>query len=202
MMITYLKRNTLSILIGVLVGLPLSLYAVHQQRPSPAPIYHELVLIEQFNVKTEQIELDEPPTVEVEALNVDFQNYEMTTEDLAEEEYFDSLELLALCVEAEAENQGLIGKKYVCDVILNRVDDEDFPDNITDVIMQKNQFSVVLDGRIWEMEPTEETYQAIREELDQRTNYDVLYFTSEGFHPCGKAWEKIGDHYFSTKKEG
>ena len=179
MMITYLKRNTLSILIGVLVGLPFSLYAVHQQNLSPVPTYHELVLVEQFSVKTELTELDEPPTVEVEALNVDFQNYEMTTEDLAEEEYFDSLELLALCVEAEAGNQGLIGKKYVCDVILNRVDDEDFPDNITDVIMQKNQFSVVLDGRIWEMEPTEETFQAIREELDQRTNYDVLYFTSE-----------------------
>ena len=126
--------------------------------------------------------------------------YEMTEEDLAEEAYFDSLELLALCVEAEAGNQGLIGKKYVASVILNRVDDEDFPDNITDVIMQKNQFSVVLDGRIWEVEPTEETFQAVREELENRTNYEVLYFTSEGFHPCGKAWKQIGDHYFSTKK--
>ena len=126
MMTTYLKRNTLSILIGVLVGLPLSLHAVHQQNPSPVPAYHELVLVEQFSVKTEQTELAEQPAVDVESLNVDFQNYEMTTEDLAEEEYFDSLELLALCVEAEAGNQGLIGKKYVCDVILNRVDDEDF----------------------------------------------------------------------------
>lgn len=126
--------------------------------------------------------------------------YDMTDEELAAEEYCDSLELFALCVEAEAGNQGLIGKKYVASVILNRVDDEDFPDNITDVIMQKNQFSVVLDGRIWEVEPTEETFQAVREELENRTNYDVLYFTSEGFHPCGKAWKQIGDHYFSTKK--
>ena len=192
-MITYLKKNALSFLIGVLIGLPISLYAVHHQEPSTLPVYYDAGLFEQFNEQTEQ-------ECEEDVLNVNFQTHEMTAEDIAEEEYYDSLELLALCIEAEAENQGLIGKKYVCDVILNRVDDGDFPDSITDVIMQKNQFSVVLDGRIWEVEPTEETFQAVREELENRTNYNVLYFTSEGFHPCGQAWEKIGDHYFSTKK--
>ena len=41
-------------------------------------------------------------------------------EDLEEEEYFDALEELAICVEAEAGNQGLLGKRMVVDVILNR----------------------------------------------------------------------------------
>lgn len=127
--------------------------------------------------------------------------YEMTEEDIAEEMYFDSLELLALCVEAEAGNQGLIGKKLVVDVILNRVDSPEFPDNITDVIFQKRQFSVVSDGRIWEVEPTEETFQSVREELEERTNSEILYFTSEFFHPCGEPWKKVGDHYFSIGKK-
>jgi N-acetylmuramoyl-L-alanine amidase len=65
--------------------------------------------------------------------------------------------------------------------------------------LQQNQFSVVLDGRIWQVEPTEETFQAVREELESRTNYEVLFFTSEGYIEYGTDWKQIGDHYFSTK---
>lgn len=43
--------------------------------------------------------------------------------DIEEEEYWDGLELLAICVEAEAGNQGLQGKRLVADVILNRAED-------------------------------------------------------------------------------
>ena len=60
--------------------------------------------------------------------------YIESEQDIAEEIYFDSLEYLTCCVEAEAGNQGLTGKRLVCDVILNRVDSKDFPDNIFDVI--------------------------------------------------------------------
>nr|DAP86059.1 MAG TPA: Cell Wall Hydrolase [Caudoviricetes sp.] len=181
-MITYLKKNIFSFIVGCALGIPISLYAVNHQTPSKMPVYYDSGLFEEFN---EQIEIME--------------SYEMTEEELAEEAYYDSLELLALCVEAEAGNQGLVGKKYVCDVILNRVDDADYPDNITDVILQQNQFSVVLDGRIWEVEPTEETFQAVREELESRTNYDVLFFSCEGYSQYGTDWKKIGDHYFSIK---
>ena len=47
------------------------------------------------------------------------------SDEAKEEIYYDSLELLAVCVEAEAGNQSLEGKKMVVDVILNRVDDKD-----------------------------------------------------------------------------
>jgi spore germination cell wall hydrolase CwlJ-like protein len=191
-MITYLKKNIFSFIVGCALGIPISLYAVNHQTPSKMPVYYDSGLFEQFN---EQIEIMDSN----ETLKVNFQSYEMTEEELAEEAYYDSLELLALCVEAEAGNQGLVGKKYVCDVILNRVDDADYPDNITDVILQQNQFSVVLDGRIWEVEPTEETFQAVREELESRTNYDVLFFSCEGYSRYGTDWKKIGDHYFSIK---
>ena len=191
-MITYLKKNIFSFIVGCALGIPISLYAVNHQTPSKMPVYYDSGLFEEFN---EQIEIMESN----ETLKVNFQSYEMTEEELAEEAYYDSLELLALCVEAEAGNQGLVGKKYVCDVILNRVDDADYPDSITDVILQQNQFSVVLDGRIWEVEPTEETFQAVREELESRTNYDVLFFSCEGYSQYGTDWKKIGDHYFSIK---
>lgn len=187
----YLKKNWFSFLIGCIIGIPFSLYAVNYREPSQIPVYYDPGLFEQFSVEAEP--LPEPAEQE-EAL-------EIVPDDLELEYYYDSLELLALCVESEAGNQGLIGKKLVVDVVLNRVDSPDFPDNITDVIMQRNQFSVVGDGRIYAVEPTEETFQAIREELESRTNREILFFTAEGFSPYGSAWKKIGDHYFSTERK-
>lgn len=124
----------------------------------------------------------------------------LTEEDLEEEEYYDSLELLALMVEAEAGNQSIEGKKLVVDVALNRVDSDQFPDDLTEVITELNAFTSYWDGGIdsvWEASPS--TYEAIREELEHRTNTEVLYFTSEGYSEYGTAWKKVGDHYFSKK---
>lgn len=119
-------------------------------------------------------------------------------EELEEQEYYDSLELLAICVEAEAGNQSLDGKRMVVDVILNRVDSPDWPDNITDVITQPYAFSSYRDGgmeAVWE--PSEETFQAVRMELESRSWPELCYFTSDGWPEYGTPWKKVGDHYFS-----
>ena len=189
----YLKRNLYSALLGVAIGVPLSIYAVNHR--TPVQYYRvEPVTIETYvTYEAEEINADQGETI----LNINFQ--EMDDSDLAEEAYYDSLELLAMCVEAEAGNQGDLGKRLVVDVVLNRVDDPDYPDTIDAVIMQKNQFSVVGDGRIWQMIPAESTYAAVRAELEHRTNYEVLFFTAEGFSKYGTDWQKVGDHYFSTK---
>lgn len=196
-----LRKNWFSFLIGCIIGIPFSLYAVNHREPARIPVYYDPGLFEQFSVEPEHTE----PAEQEEIFEV-FEVYEITPDDLELEYYYDSLELLACCVEAEAGNQGLYGKKLVADVVLNRVDSPDFPDNITDVILQCGnngvyQFSVVGDGRIYAVEPTEETFQAVREELENRTNKDILFFTAEGFSPYGSAWEKVGDHYFSTERK-
>ena len=184
----YLKKNWFSLVLGVVIGLPLALYA--NSHHAPATVIYQ-PKCEVYEIEWEYIDESE----EKEMQNPD--NYTA---------YFDIdrndkvIDLLARCIEAEAGNQGLYGKQLVFDVILNRVDDPDFPDCITDVIMQPNQFSVVLDGRINEMTPTEETYEAIRLEFEHRQNTEVLFFTAEGFSKYGTPWMKIGDHYFSTKK--
>lgn len=188
----YLKKNFVSFLIGCIIGIPFSLYTVNHQEAAAIPVYYDPGLFIQFSVEPEQPELTEPGKI--------IETCEMTAEELEEELFCDSLELLALCVESEAGNQGLYGKKLVADVVLNRVDSPDYPNNITDVIMQQNQFSVVLDGRIWTVEPSEETFEAIREELEVRTNTEIIFFTSEGYSPYGEPWGKVGDHYFSTER--
>lgn len=123
--------------------------------------------------------------------------WELTPEDIAEIEYYDSLDLLAICVEAEAGNQDLMGKRLVVDVVLNRVDSDRFPDDITSVITQPWQFSSWEDGRmdkVWS--PSEETYQAVRMELESRTDSEVLFFTEGRYNEYCIPMYIHGDHYF------
>ena len=127
--------------------------------------------------------------------------YAKSAEDeLAEELYCDSLELLTSCVQAEAGNQPLIGRQMVVDLILNRVDDPDWPDTIEGVITQRNQFTSYLDGgmdRVYE--PDELTIKAVQMELKQRSWPGLYYFRTGRYSSYGTPWEKVGDHYFSRK---
>lgn len=116
-----------------------------------------------------------------------------------EEDFYNSMELMAKVVEAEAGNQGLLGKRMVVDVILNRVNDKDFPDTITEVIFEKNAFAVIGNGRYEKVEVTEETWQIIHMELEEISYPGLFYFCSTGFHEYGTSWNKIGDLYFNTK---
>lgn len=133
-------------------------------------------------------------TSETEMVNVDM--LEETQDNLEAELWTDSLEYLACCVEAEAGNQSELGKRLVCDTVLNRFYSGKY-ETLYDVINEKNQFSVVGDGRIFEVTPTEETYRIVAEEIDSRTNTEVLYFRTEHYHTFGIPLFKEDDHYFS-----
>lgn len=110
----------------------------------------------------------------------------------------DDIQLLAACVEAEAGNQSLYGKRLVADVILNRVDSDIFPNTIHGVITQPHQFSTYWNGAMDKAEVTDETYQAVYMELNQISYPGVVFFDCGGFLPYGTPWKQIGDHYFST----
>lgn len=127
--------------------------------------------------------------------------YAKSAEDkLSEELYCDSLELLAICVQAEAGNQPLLGRRMVVDVILNRVDDPDWPDTIEGVITQRYQFSSYWDGGMERVyEPDELTIKAVQMEINKRSYPGLYYFTAEGYGKYGTPWKKVGDHYFCTK---
>ena len=109
----------------------------------------------------------------------------------------DALWFMAICVEAEAGNQDILGKRLVVDVIFNRVDSPKFPNDIKAVIMQKNQFSAYSDGSMERItEPSEETLEAIEMELEHRIDSKLLYFRTSDYHSfCTPAY-KHGDHYF------
>lgn len=123
---------------------------------------------------------------------------EVCKDDLESEEFCDSLEILATCVEAEAGNQDIKGKRLVADVILNRVESPRFPDTIEGVISQKYQFTTFWDGSMDAItEPSEETFQAVNMELcGERLDDEILFFTAGDYNTyCIPAY-KYQDHYF------
>jgi len=107
----------------------------------------------------------------------------------------EEFELLCRCVEAEAGDQGYLGKCYVIDCILNRCDA--WNKTITQIIYQKHQFEVVSNNRINEVKVTKETRQAVTDELKKRTNSEILHFRMSYYHNFGVRCFKYKDHYFS-----
>lgn len=157
------------------------------------------VTAHEISMVSESIELPEEKT---EIAPVQLEYIMETPEELQEEDYWNSLELLAVCVEAEAGNQGLEGKRLVVDVILNRVDDKsgEWPDSIPEVIMQENHFTSYWDGGMERVEePSEETFKAVRMELEGRSYPGIYYFREGTWSDYGTPWKKVGDHYFSIK---
>lgn len=109
------------------------------------------------------------------------------------------MDLLLRCVEAEAGNQSLDGRRMVADVILNRVRDPDFPNTIEDVIAEPYRFSSYWDGRMATVTVSELTIKAVEMEIEEVSYPGLFYFTAEGYSHYGTPWRKIGDHYFSLK---
>ena len=109
----------------------------------------------------------------------------------------DDIELLALVTMAEAEGESEEGKRMVIDTILNRVDSERFDNTISEVIYAPNQFTSIWNGRIDRCYVADDICQLVIEELANRTNYDVLYFTAYQYGAYGTPMFQIGNHYFS-----
>ena len=111
----------------------------------------------------------------------------------------EEIELIALLTMAEAEGESEEGQRLVIDTILNRVESDlsYFPDTVYKVIYQKNAFESLQNGRVDRCNVTEELCELVREELQSRTNYDVLYFTAGKYGKYGSPMFSVGNHYFS-----
>jgi N-acetylmuramoyl-L-alanine amidase len=111
----------------------------------------------------------------------------------------EDIELIALVTMAEAEGESEQGKRLVIDTILNRVDSElaYMPDTVYDVVYQNGAFSSMWNGRVDRVEATDEVIELVREEIEERTNHDVLYFHANKYGKYGTPLFSEGNHYFS-----
>lgn len=136
-----------------------------------------------------QQETIEPFPEEIGTEVVDCEEPEFTEEEI---------DLLALVTIAEAEGESEQGQRLVIDTILNRVDSEHFPDTVSDVVYQKGQFSSMWDGRVDDCYVMDEIRNLVLEELESRTNGDVMFFRTKKYSKYGSPLFKVGAHYFSS----
>lgn len=110
--------------------------------------------------------------------------------------------LLSKLVEAEATDEPYKEKLAVADVIMNRVQSDEFPDTLTDVIYEKGQFGPVTTGRIDHMHPKSSSIQAAKEALiGNNIVPDALYFynpqkSKNSFLEKLKVVAKVGKQIF------
>ena len=140
--------------------------------------------VEAMTVKS--IDISEPVTSTVQTTTE--KQYPLTEEEI---------ELIALVTMAEAEGEPELGKRLVIDTILNRVDHDEFSDTVHDVIYYPNAFEAMHNGRVDRCEVREDICELVREELESRTNYDVIFFRTEHYSKYGTPMFPVGDHYFS-----
>lgn len=148
----------------------------------------EIVNMENLQIKTTSIEEVVEPEPEPEPIP---EEPKMSEEDIR---------LIALVTMAEAEGESEYGKRLVIDTILNRVDHEwsYWPDTVKGVIYQKGQFTSMWNGRVDRCYVRDDIVQLVKEELENRTNNDVVYFMMGKYSKYGTPLFKEGCHYFSS----
>lgn len=113
------------------------------------------------------------------------------------------LYLIAKCIYAEARGEPYVGKVAVGAVILNRVENPNFPNTIYGVVYQPWAFTAVYDGQIT-LEPDEESYAAAR---DAMNGWDPTYGCIYYYNPATatsqwifsrKVVTQIGKHVFAV----
>ena len=100
--------------------------------------------------------------------------------------------VLATVVHAEASNQDMTGKRLVVDCVLNRVDCEYYPNHVFGVVLQDGQF-------VRAETYTQEDMEAVEREMEERLDYEIMYFRTGHYHGFGTAMYQHGDHYFSKE---
>ena len=112
----------------------------------------------------------------------------------------DVLYWLSRIIHAESGNQPLEGKIAVGNVVMNRVNHPRFPNNIYDVLFQKNQFTPAASGSIYR-DPNAESVIAAMLVLDgAQVTPDALFFNAAGARSYASRTRTyvttIGDHAF------
>ena len=117
----------------------------------------------------------EPQTEEESSeIEVDYYPEFTYSKDWSAEESY----LLARIAMAEAEGCNTQTKTLIIMCVLNRVQSDEFPDTIKEVIFQENQFSPIDNGRWDKVEPNEDCYEAVKIVMEAKYDYSggATYF--------------------------
>lgn len=145
---------------------------------------------EKFNDIEEQTEKDPVPVPEVESRVI-----ELT---------YNEAQLIMKIAQAEAGNQGEEGMRLVMSVVINRKNDEAFPDTIKEVAYQKNCFATVTTGKINKVELSAEAHTALARIEKGEVEPDIIGFENKSNNSLERYFDfafTYLDHNFYIKKK-
>ncbi len=160
-----------------------------------------LILSKQYEVQAESVDKQEKVAVVTEHVSLERLEsleriipYEILKPRYCIEVSEKDLDTLMRIVEAEAGGEDRTGKLLVANVVINRVRNKKFPNNVTDVVYQKaqnvTQFSPVSNGRIDEVTISEETKEVVYSALrGEDISGGALFFMARKYAvPENVAW--------------
>lgn len=113
----------------------------------------------------------------------------------------EDFDLMGRTVFAEAKTESFTGKVAVAEVILNRVESENFPDTVEEVIKKDGAFSSWENGSVAEAPLDDECLEAVQDAVNERALPEsVVYFREGRYHDFGIPYMIIGRHYFSSEE--
>lgn len=103
------------------------------------------------------------------------------------------IDLLERLVECEAGAEPFEGKVAVINVIQNRIRSKEFPNNITDIIYQKNQFEPVVTGMIDSRTASKDSKEAVKRALmgERVVDSTILNFWADYLPKDNPLWKHI-----------
>lgn len=129
----------------------------------------------------------------VSSIRCQWGNFTITTKEF---------ECICRTVYCEAGNQDINTQIMVALTIFNRLSSGLFPNTVTEVIYQENQYKVTQWTGFEEYGWTESIEQAVTYALEVNEHpADMYYFRTEHYHKFGQPYMQSGDLYFSTEGE-
>lgn len=178
------------IFVGLILVEQRALVSLFNNYPHVEEIHYEKIpqIIETNEITVEQAVFPRTHEVQMNAVEITYEE----------------AQLLLKVAQAEAGNQGSDGMWLVMSVVLNRVNNSEFPDSITDVINQKYQFSTVLNGSIDKVEISPECHEALARIERGDIAPEIIAFettkskTLDKYFSCAFTYR---DHQFYTLRE-
>jgi N-acetylmuramoyl-L-alanine amidase len=183
------KKNLAIFIFSIIVAIMLFIM-VRQEKGITESLHY--IMVYDYNLSDRQV------------AEIQLEKQELKEVVVVEEENHELI-WLARIISAEAKGEPIEGQIAVGNVVLNRVEHEDFPNTIEEVIFQKNQFSPVNNGSVYN-EPTETALEVAEMVLngERVVDRDVLYFYNANIVSRG-SWirsrntvEVIGNHTFAN----
>lgn len=117
---------------------------------------------------------------------------------------YEEAQLLMKIAQAEAGNQGEEGMWLVMSVVINRKNDEAFPDTVKEVAYQKNCFATVTTGKINKVELSLEAHTALARIEKGEVKPDIVGFENKSNNSLERYFDfafTYLDHNFYTNKK-